>query len=89
MTPGLFEHHTLILLDTEKFFFFFYLLNSLFFFWQFLLSVKLGAAMVSSADVSLHGVQGGKGSAWILLPAGSTSFPLDRSLNAAADFKDI
>lgn len=29
------------------------------------------------------------GSAWILLPAGSTSFPLDCSLNAATDFKDI
>lgn len=50
---------------------------------------KNGAVMVSCADVSLHGVQGGKGSAWILLPAGSTSFPLHYSLNAAPDFKDI
>lgn len=32
---------------------------------------------------------GGKGSAWILLPAGSTSFPLDCSLNAVTNFKDI
>lgn len=32
---------------------------------------------------------GGKGSAWILLPAGSTSFPPHCSLNAAPDFKDI
>lgn len=49
--------------------------------------------MASSADVSLHGAEGGGGggggSAWILLPAGSTSFPLDCSLNAATDFKDI
>lgn len=33
--------------------------------------------------------RGGEGSAWILLPAGSTSFPLHRSLNTATDFKDI
>lgn len=34
------------------------------------------------------GVREGEGSAPILLPAGWTCFPLDRSLNAALDFRD-
>lgn len=97
MTPGLFEHHRLIMFDGER-----GLEVNFFFLKQPLFSmelwpgpaftgtpVKVGAAMASSADVSLHGVLGGGESAWILIPSGSTSFPLDCSLNTATDFKDI
>lgn len=49
--------------------------------------VKLGAVMARSADISLHDAEGE--GFWILLPAGSTSFPVNRSLNAVSDFKDI
>lgn len=93
MTPGLFEHHRLIILDTEKVDFFCNLLNSLFFFSMELLPAFTDGKTVSSDGEFCRRIitwcGGGEGSAWILLPAGSTSFPLHRSLNTATDFKDI
>lgn len=48
MTPGLFEHHRLIILDTEKVDFFCNLLNSLFFFSMELLPAFTDGKTVSS-----------------------------------------
>lgn len=48
MTPGLFEHHTLILLDTEKFFFFFLPFKQ-----PFLLLAVLAVSKTGSSDGEL------------------------------------
>lgn len=68
-------------------------LNSLFFFCGDLAwSLTDGGARSGDGELCrriITGCGGGEGSAWIWLPAGSTSFPLDLSLNAATDFKDI
>ena len=70
MTPGLFEHHRLIIFHSERGLeVHLFLLKQPLFFSSGILPgpaftdapVKLGAVMASSADISLHGAEGGEG----------------------------